>query len=181
MAIWVTWGARMIVGLVAGAAGALKLVHGTGSAPALSKLLNVPAGVGRAASYGLALTEITLGVLMLSGAWLDVVLPIATLMFAAFGAYVVVQLRQGKAGQSCGCLGKRGRLSAVLAAQDFGLALLAAAAWPATANAGLFWGLVLAGAGLFLAPVSTHIYTAWRQRLTAAAPVTGFAQRKIGA
>jgi hypothetical protein len=147
---------RLIVGFVAGVAGLLKLMRRAESAAGFARLLALPAVVARAGALAISVIEVVLAGALLSGKGLPIALPVATGLFAAFGASVLLLIRQGQGGKSCGCMGRGGRISGVLAAQDFGLSLLAGAAWVDVFHPAFLF-LFLAGVALFLTPLAHHL------------------------
>jgi hypothetical protein len=147
---------RLIVGSIAGLAGVLKLINRSESAAGLARLLELPPAIARAGALAISVLEVALAGALLSGTALPIALPVATGLFAIFGVSVLLLIRKGQGGKSCGCMGRGGRISGVLAAQDFGLSLLAAAAWLGVAHP-VFLFVFVAGVALFLTPLAHYL------------------------
>ena len=167
---------RVIIGLVSLTAGTLKLIQRSDATAGFSKLLGISPAASRLLTFALAIVEVTVGASLLSGIFLSVVLPVAAVMFGGFGVMVLVLLQRGRAGRSCGCFGNKGRIGGALAAQDFGLMLLALGLWlnglgdPVSywvlwARPGLLSTFVIAiGSLLFLAPSARRLWSSWQAR-----------------
>ena len=167
---------RILVGLVALVAGALKLAQRSDSAAGFQKLLGISPAVSRLFTFTLAIVEVGVGGLLIAGVWMPVVAPLAAAMFGVFGLVVVFLLTKGESGRSCGCMGRKGRIGATLAAQDFGLMLLSVGLWLGPAHAAFSFVLAV-GALLFLAPAANRL-SGWRRaRGIRLEPATGPAQR----
>lgn len=167
---------RAAVGLISLTAGVLKLVQRSDSAAGFRKLLGISHPASRLLILGLAAIEVSVGSLLISGLLLSVVLPVAAVMFGAFGVVVLLLLAKGEAGRSCGCMGRKGRIGATLAAQDFGLMLLSLGLWIGRDHAA-FSFVIAAGTLLFLAPAARRL-SSWRQpRGVRLQHATGPAQR----
>jgi uncharacterized membrane protein YphA (DoxX/SURF4 family) len=151
---------RAVVGLVSLTAGVLKLAQRSDSAAGFRKLLGISHPASRLLTFGLAAIEVSVGSLLISGLLLSIVLPLAAIMFGAFGIVVVLLLKKGEAGRSCGCMGRKGRIGATLAAQDFGLMLLSLGLWLGRDHVAFIF-VIVAGTLLFLAPAAGRL-SSWR-------------------
>ena len=151
---------RAVVGLISLTAGVLKLARRSDSAAGFRKLLGISVRTSKLLALSLAVIEVSIGSLLISGLLLSVVLPAAAMMFGVFGIVVVLLLTKGEAGRSCGCLGGKGRIGTALAAQDFGLMLFSLGLWIGR-NHVAFAFVIVVGTLLFLAPAAGRLWS-WR-------------------